>query len=376
MKITDLKCTLLEPYGPLTWWEGPPFAANCVLFRIQTDEGLEGQCMAWMIESIGRLEERMPKIKKIIVGQDPHNVEQITWTLTSKYEKPGPISSAIDIALWDLLGKIHSLPVYKLLGATRDKILAYASTQRYETNQEYIDLAKECQAQGFKAYKVHGIGDLQRDIEMCRALREALGPDYTLMLDAMNWYNRADAYKLGKVLEELNFEWYEAPIPDSDIQGLIELKSKLNIPITAVESYTGGIRGWVHYLKTHAVDSIRTFGDITGGISALRRMAVISEVFDTNLESHSYGPVSIQAAHLHVMLASHNCKYLEIPVPLGYQFDKGMKDLIRCDEDGYVHAPVKPGLGYELDENEIADLTIRELGGCDMTGISASLMTF
>ena len=188
--------------------------------------------------------------------------------------------------------------------------------------------------------------------------------------------SKFDAYKLGKVVEELNFEWYEAPIADEDIEGLKWLKSKLTVPISAVESYTGGIRGWVRWLTEHSVDSIRTFGDITGGISGLRRMAVLSEVFDTSFDSHSYGPVHVQAAHLHVMLASHNVKYLEIPVPLGYEFDKGMKDVIRCDQDGYVHAPTKPGLGYELDEDEIDRLTVRELGTCDMTGITTSLMRF
>jgi len=368
MKISDIKVYVLEPWGPFQWTNGvPPTYLNAVLFTVIADNGMEGHCITWLNDSIGVINENLPYFRGVFIGQDPHFVEKFSQEVTRKNEYRCSSGSAIDIAIWDLLGKYHNEPVYKLLGAKRDKILAYASTVRYDTDQEYIDLAFKCRDMGFKALKLHPYAVPDEDIRLCKALRDAVGDSMQLMIDPVCEYDRKGALKVGKVLQELDFTWFECPIPDTDIDGLKWLRSKLDIPIAAAESHYTGLRGWTEYLRSGALDSIRAIGDCVGGITVMRKMAAIAEAFNVNFESHSYGPITILSAHLHVMLTQNNCAFIELPVPLD-QFSKYTLELVKPDQDGYVHAPTKPGLGYDLDWDMIKAKTIRELDGKALPG--------
>jgi L-alanine-DL-glutamate epimerase-like enolase superfamily enzyme len=197
------------------------------------------------------------------------------------------------------------------------------------------------------------------DIRVCRAVREAVGDDMDLMLDPVCAYNRRDALRVGRVLQELNFYWYEDPIPGTDIEGLADLSQALDIPIAVGETMPG-LQFYSQYLVRHAGDIIRIVGDRAGGITAMMKLARMCEGFNVNCEPHSYGSILSQATHLHVMLAIRNCDFFEFPVPVGI-FDVGMKDTIRIAEDGYVYAPTKPGLGYEIDWDSVDNLTVREI---------------
>jgi L-alanine-DL-glutamate epimerase-like enolase superfamily enzyme len=359
MKITDIKAAILKPNKrKFVWREGwDPRVIEHVLLTIDTDEGHQGHCITWLMTQ-GEIESALPGLKAYLVGMDPHQVEEISYKLTDKLQRPTAAASTVDICLWDLLGKHHQEPIYRLLGAARDKIRSYASTYSYDTVDEYVQLALDCRKQGFNAFKLHAFGVPHKDIEVCRAVRKAVGSTMDLMLDPVNAYDRIGAFKVGKVLEELDFYWYEAPIPDSDLQGLTDLTRTFRIPITAVESVTEGLRAYPKYLTGHVVDSVRSVGDWIGGISAMRKSAALCEAFNVNYEPHSYGTALIQAAHLHVMLAIHNCDLFEIPVPQGVM-DDGMTDVIRVDSDGYTRAPKKPGLGYDINPGKIRELTVK-----------------
>lgn len=361
MKITEIKASILKSPDHMFQWkeEWPPRQVPITLVRILTDEGHDGNVLTWLL-SPGELQDAIEGYRARLVGRDPHDVEAISHELTDGLEKPNAASSAIDICLWDVLGKYHDQPVYKLLGAARHRIRAYASTVMYEKVQEYVDLALECREQGFNAYKLHAFGVPDKDIEVCRAVRDAVGDSMDLMLDPVNAYDREGAYKVGRVLEELDFFWYEAPIPDSDLQGLTDLTRRLTIPVTAVESVMNGLRFYPPYLTGHVVDAVRSVGDVMGGITPMKKSAGLCEAFGVKYEPHSYGTTLVQAAHLHVMLAIHNCDLVELPVPQGI-LDLGMSDVIRVGPDGYVEAPTKAGLGYDIDWDEIDKLTQREL---------------
>ncbi|GGM62036.1 mandelate racemase/muconate lactonizing enzyme family protein [Dactylosporangium sucinum] len=361
MKITEVSAQVLKPTEFEFQWKDqlPPRRVGMILLRIRDDEGHEGQCITWLAGP-GQFEDALPRVRDTLVGRDPHDIEKFSYELTDNLTAPNAVSSGVDIALWDLVGKIHEQPIYKLLGAARDRVRAYASTVRYDTVQEYVDLALQCRDEGFTAYKLHAFGVPDKDIEVCRAVREGVGDTMDLMLDPVNAYDRQGAFKVGKVLEELDFYWYEAPIEDADIQGLTDLTRHFSIPITAVESVGGGLKFVPPYLVNHAVDSVRSVGDWTGGITAMKKTAALCEAFGVKFEPHSYGSTLIQAAHFHVMLAIHNCDLVELPVPTGV-LDQGMKDTLRVNAEGYVDAPTKPGLGYEIDEDEIDNLTVRHL---------------
>jgi L-alanine-DL-glutamate epimerase-like enolase superfamily enzyme len=361
MKITSVKANILSPNERKFRWkeEWDPMTIHHVLLRIGTDEGHEGQFISWLMDP-GAVETAMPGLRSLLIGRDPHEVEAISYKLTDSLRHPNAVASGVDICLWDLLGKHHGEPIYRLLGAARNRIKAYASTIMYDTVPEYVKVAEECYEQGFRAFKLHAFGVPDKDIEVCRAVHKAVGDRMDLMLDPVNAYDRIGAFKVGKVLEELEFYWYEAPIADSDLTGLADLTRSFKIPITAVESVTEGLRGYPKYLSGHVVDSVRSVGDWIGGISAMKKSAALCEAFNTKYEPHSYGTTLVQAAHLHVMLAIHNCDLFEIPVPQGI-LDVGMKDVIRVGRDGFVEAPTKPGLGYDIDWEAITKLTVKEV---------------
>jgi L-alanine-DL-glutamate epimerase-like enolase superfamily enzyme len=361
MKITSVKAHLLKPLDYSFRWkeEWPARQLEHVLMRIGTDSGLEGHCITWL-QSHAETEGAMAKLRAALIGRDPHEVEAISYKLTDSLQTPTPVASTVDICLWDLLGKHHGEPIYRLLGAARNRIQAYASTVMYDTVPEYVKCAEECYEQGFRAFKLHAFGVPDKDIEVCRAVHKAFGGKMHLMLDPVNAYDRLGAFKVGKVLEELDFYWYEAPIADSDLVGLADLTRSFRIPITATESVAGGLREYPKYLSGHVVDSVRSVGDWIGGITAMKKSAALCEAFNAKYEPHSYGTTHVQAAHFHVMLAIHNCDFLEIPVPQGI-LDLGMQDVIRCGKDGWVDAPTKPGLGYEVDWAQIQRLTLKEL---------------
>jgi len=361
VKITDIKAHVLRPLDYKFRWkeEWAPRTMEHVFVRILTDDGLEGQFISWLMTA-GEIESAMPGLRELLIGRDPHHMEEISYILTDKLKHPTAVASSVDICLWDLVGKHHKEPIYRLLGAARTRIKAYASTVMYDTVPEYIDMAHQCYEQGFRAYKLHAFGVPDKDIEVCRAVHKVFNGKMDLMLDPVNAYDRLGAFKVGKVLEELDFYWYEAPIADSDLNGLADLTRAFKIPITATESVVEGLRGYPKYLSGHVVDTIRSVGDWIGGISAMKKSAGLCEAFNTKYEPHSYGTTLVQAAHLHVMLAIHNCDLFEIPVPQGI-LDIGMKDVIRVEKDGYVKAPTKPGLGYDVDWEAIRKLTIKEL---------------
>ncbi|MFO1321783.1 MAG: enolase C-terminal domain-like protein [Burkholderiales bacterium] len=359
MKITGITAHILKPLEYQFRWkeEWPPRTMDHVLLRIATDEGHEGLCITWLMTP-GEIESAMPGLRSLLVGQDPHMIEAISYKLTDKLKHPNAVSSTVDICLWDLLGKHHGEPIYRLLGAARDRIKAYASTVMYDTVPEYVQIAQQCYDQGFRAFKLHAFGVPDKDIEVCRAVHEVFGGRMDLMLDPVNAYDRLGAFKVGKVVEDLGFYWYEAPIADSDLIGLADLTRSFRIPITATESVTEGLRGYPKYLMNNVVDSVRSVGDWIGGITAMRKSAALCEAFNAKYEPHSYGTTHVQAAHLHIMLAIHNCDLFEIPVPQGI-LDIGMKDVIRVGADGWVDAPTRPGLGYDVDWDAIDKLTLK-----------------
>ncbi|MCL4371166.1 MAG: hypothetical protein M1380_09705 [Chloroflexi bacterium] len=192
-------------------------------------------------------------------------------------------------------------------------------------------------------------------MEACQAAR-AGAPDFDLMLDNAGSYSRAEALWVGRELEKLNFYWYEEPIPDSDLEGLAELTRALDVPIAGTERlYEGNPTHFAPYLANHIVDIVRT--DARRGITLAKKVADLCAAFSTNCELHSWGSIIGQAANLHVMGAVKNCDFFEQPVPVEL-FETCGKDRFAIDGEGYVHLPAKPGLGVELDWDDVDRRTI------------------
>ena len=272
-------------------------------------------------------------------------------------------ASAIDNCLWDILGKAVGLPIYQILGACKDRVLAYASTQHLDTVEEFVELAEKCMAEGFRALKIHppevpphGGSDLRLDMEVLKAVRETVGDDFILLHDPVGVYNRFEAIKIGRLLDELNYYAYEDPLPTTDIDGYVELRNALDVPLHTGE-FIFTIYDYGEYIRRGAVDVLRLIVDNIGGITGAMKVAHLAECFGMNCEPHNWGDTYDHAVHFHVELAIFNGDFFEMTVPQGV-FDKPyMNDHIRVAKDGYVYPPTKPGIGYNIDFDELDNLT-------------------
>ena len=257
------------------------------------------------------------------------------------------------------------LPVYRLLGAYRDKVPAYASSQHLNTLEALVEAALKSKAEGFHAFKLHppelppnGGSDYKLDIAICRALRKALGDDFHLLMDPVGVYTRQEAMAVGRVLDELKFTAFEDPVPTNDIEGLAELCRALDTPIHAGE-FIFSMYDYAEYLRRGAVDVVRFIVDNVGGITGGMKIAAMAECFGLECAPHNWGDTLDHAVHFHCELAMPNDVWFEMTIPQGVYDHPWMKDRIRVAADGFVHAPTKPGLGYEIDRAALDRATVR-----------------
>ena len=252
---------------------------------------------------------------------------------------------------------------YKVLGAYRDKALAYASVipaGKPWAVEDFVEHALECKARGFTAYKLHMRGTANEHIDTCRAIRKAVGDDMILLHDPAGVYTRSESLRVGRELEKLNYYWLEEPIPDTDMDGLMQLCSTLDIPIASLEVLAGNIYSRAPYIARGAVDKVRSDTLLNDGITSIKKLFALAEAFGITCELHCAGTPLGNAANLHVMCSTKNSDFHEWVVP-EWVWDFGVKESLQLDNQGYVHAPEGPGIGLEVDWGYIDNHTIATL---------------
>jgi L-alanine-DL-glutamate epimerase-like enolase superfamily enzyme len=273
-------------------------------------------------------------------------------------------ASAIDNCLWDILGKAVNLPVYRLLGAYKERVRAYASSQHLKTVDDFVADLQHAKKDGFTAYKIHppelpgGDCDYKLDMEVAKAVRKHAGDNFPLLYDPVGVYTRDEAMKVGRLLDQLNFVSYEDAIPTTDIEGLAQLAEALDVPITIGE-FIYSPYNYAEYVRRGACDVVRFIVDNVGGITGGMKVARMAECFGMECQPHNWGTTLDHAVHFHCELAMPNCVWFEMTQPQGITDRPYFKDQIRIDKEGYVPAPTKPGLGYEIDRNVLDNLTKR-----------------
>ncbi|MGH7314101.1 MAG: enolase C-terminal domain-like protein [Candidatus Rokuibacteriota bacterium] len=321
------------------------------LVRVRTDGGPEGYAFLGSAMRGADLDAAslIRYLKPLVVGQDPLDRERL-WHALWQRNRATTIRTigAVDVALWDLGGKIAGLPVHRLLGSYRETIPAYASSAVLATPQEYAAEAARFKAEGWTAYKIHPPTTPAVDIEVCRAVRQAVGNGYTLMLDSTWAYQYPEALRVGHAIEALGFHWYEDPLADDDILSYVKLKQHLSIPILATEYAPGGVTAYAPWLVHQATDFLRGDVAVKGGITALVKAAHLAEAFHMNFEIHHGGNSLNNVANLHVTMAIRNCEFFEVLLPAAAQ-KYGLAEDIEVDRRGLVRAPGGPGLGARID---------------------------
>ena len=285
-------------------------------------------------------------------------------------EPPGPNvhAAACDFCLWDILGKAVNRPIYKILGGTKNKILAYASSQHLATVEDFGPDALKAKAAGIKAYKIHpGEGQHRNGsripaylghIDEIKEVRKAVGDDYTLLFDAVQRYNYYEALRVGRALDENGYVSFEDPMQTNDIEGLIELRKHLDVP-TEVGEFITNMYDYGEYIQRGAMGIARLITDNLGGITGSFRVGQLADIFGMPCTPHNWGTFFDMAAAFQVELALPNCYWFEMPWPWEYPDRPYVNHKFRVDADGYVPAPTDPGMGYPLDRAAMDKLMTR-----------------
>lgn len=261
--------------------------------------------------------------------------------------------SAVDCALWDVIGKAMNLPVYQLLGgAYRKEIPAYVSGLPVPTLEEKVQLALEWQNKGFTAIKLQIGYGMDEDVRIMTALRKALGDSFRLMIDAHWNYTVAQAVRLARQLEALNVEFLECPLNPEDLNGYAELSAAVDIPVALGEADR------THWQYKEILDkgSCDILQPDVGrcGITELMRIAELAELYGRPVAPHlSVGQGACIAATLQCDAALNNFygmqEYQPSILPVANEF---LTEPIVC-EKGRLIVPDKPGLGIDFDEEKV-----------------------
>jgi L-alanine-DL-glutamate epimerase-like enolase superfamily enzyme len=336
-------------------------SARVGLLRIETDEGITGSSL--LGGAIGPVDTDgqtvLASLKPLLMGQDPLDRERLYHAMLQSIRRTTwRAIGAVDVALWDLAGKKAGLPIHKLLGSYRSKVRAYVSSSRLNGGAEaYVEQLSRMKAAGYTAYKIHPPADPDECIEVCRAVREAAGPGYVLMLDPAWTFDYPQAVRVGLAIQELGFYWYEDPLAADDIYNYVKLKQQLHIPLLATEISPGGFTGYAPWLTERATDYLRGDVAIKGGLTGIVKGAHLAEAFRMNYEVHYGGNSLNDIANLHAIMAIRNCEFYEVFMPDG-DLKFGVVNDIEVDKEGFVHAYDGPGLGANLDYDLIDNNTV------------------
>jgi L-alanine-DL-glutamate epimerase-like enolase superfamily enzyme len=294
-------------------------------------------------------------------GEDPFNIERIwrkMYSETSVYGRRGVVihaMSAIDLALYDIMGKASGQPVYNLLGGKfRNRVKAYASTLMPDDQEKAAKEMMKWVGNGFGAVKL-GWGPLGRSVDQdyafVKSCREAVGSNVDLMVDIGYGGDRIKASKLAKKLEDLDVYFLEEPLSLDDLEGFSQLSQSVDLRIATGEKETTFF-GFRDLIERGKVDVVQPDLSRAGGFTQVKRIAALAETSGTMCIPHCWSTDILVSATMHFIVNQPDIPYLEFcvwPSPIR-QFIA--KEPIRCI-DGYVEVPGGPGLGIELNEETI-----------------------
>jgi len=329
------------------------------VLKLDTDQGVSGEYVGGTSASYAQV----GMAAGYLLGRNPLERELIYNDLKRAFRKLDRMGMGpIDIALWDIAGKLYGAPIWELLGGFRETLPAYASTYHGDENggldspEAFAEFAVRCREIGYPAFKIHGWGNgpIEREVATVLATRKAVGAGIDLMIDPACEYNTwADTVKVGKACDEADFFWLEDPFKDGGTSafGHRKLRQIIKTPILLGE-HIRGHELHVDNIVADGTDFVRADADYDCGITGLMKIAHSAEGFGLDVEIHAAGPM-----HRHCMAAIRNTNYYELALvhpklprvkpPIyacGYS-----DELDAVDATGHVPVPSGPGLGVTID---------------------------
>lgn len=330
---------------------------GCILVTVRTDGGITGENLIFTLNDrrTAVLRQMVDELADVAVGQDAGHIAGF-WARAWKDinflgHKGVPVAgiSAIDGALWDILGKTAGLPLYRLLGGAQDRVPAYHSGGLWLSRSvdELVEEAHGFVAQGFRAMKMRlGLPDPADDIARVKAVRDAIGPDVKLMADANQGLTEAQAIRLGRRLEPFGLTWFEEPLPAWDLDGLARVAAALDTPIASGETeYTR--YGFRRMLELRSADILMPDLQRVGGVSEFMRVGHMAESHDIAVSSHLFPETSVQ-----VLGALSNATFLEYMPWFSRLYNETLEF-----RGGSAIVPERPGWGFTFNRDYIAHLS-------------------
>jgi L-alanine-DL-glutamate epimerase-like enolase superfamily enzyme len=368
MKITEVKISVFElpdvtrrvemfesGSGPNTRWVSRPHGAQSTghrhVLHVRTDEGVEGVCTVGDVRYTAMTEELLEQVRIIAVGSDPLDRDILYGKLEAAtrhvFAPPGWFG-AFDNCLWDIAGKVAGLPVHALIGRVREAAPAYYNIRGDEKETAVQDAVKAV-ALGFRGVKDHFRDTGRVNMEWFRAVRSAVGPDVDLMHDAAGCaYSLDEALRVGRALEELEFRWFEEPLPDRHLRELQTLCAALDVPVLNPETLMNDVDLSAEWLISGATDLLRA--NARHGTTPLLKLARLAEMHGTTIELNGPGGL-FGLVHAQLMCCIPNTSCYEY-FPGGTRDEVGKEiGLLNppVPVDGYISPPEGPGWGAEWD---------------------------
>ncbi len=375
MKISDVKTHVLsKPLDePFQIWEGTTTHRSTLLIEVVTDEGVIG----WG-ESVchGRQPAQIAAsfveffFKPLLLGRDPFDVE-VLWEELFKLSRPfgGGAAvnalSGIDIALWDVIGRALNKPIHKLIGgAFRTEVVPYATGFYRMKGKTYPDAsiaeAKGYMEKGIKAFKLKVGYGVKADLEYVYAIREALGPDVIIGLDANCAYDTASARRILLEGEEANIHFFEEPLRPDDIEGYKMLRNLTKTYLASGENTFGKLE-YRHWITSGALDILQPDVCSAGGITECKKIVALAQAYNTMVIPHVWGTGVGLAAALQFLasIPTAQSSFNSNEEPL-LEFDQSphpFRDDLINDEiqmiDGKISVPTAPGLGVNINRDVV-----------------------
>ncbi len=360
MQVTDVKTEIYR------WKREKPIRNGRYVYdqsglnvvKVETDEGITGIGLGGGLTDDGTIGQRVAELlKQAVVGADPFDTERVwddMWQpkLVGRRGITTRVISAIDIALWDIKGKACNLPAYKLLGGFTDRVPVYIAGGYYEEGKGLDELAREMEesvSMGSDAVKMKiGGATIREDVERVRVVREAIGQDVKLMVDANCAYRYYEAIEIARKMEKYDVFWFEEPVNPDDYKGHQAVAQATSIPIATGENeYTR--YGFRDLIENRSAAILQPDALIMGGYTEFMKVAAMAQAHDLPVAPHGN-----QDVHVHLLAAIPNGLILEYysgsTDPMWQQM---FRDTLEV-RDGHVRPPDRPGIGIELNDEALA----------------------
>jgi D-galactarolactone cycloisomerase len=332
------------------------------IIEIHTDQGVSGIGPAIDASALDAAKARL-------IGADPFNIEQLAGPLRYYSGQTSRTVSSLEIALWDLIGKAAGQPLYKLWGAAKDGVPAYASMIQLSTPEERAQMATQLKSQGWKAIKLRAhFQTLKDDVRLVETVRKAVGDDMDIMVDANQaqsfgtWqpgviWDFRRALETARELERLNCVWLEEPRQRYAFDELAELNRLVSIPIAGGEN-NRGVHEYRWMLEQRVFDILQPDIMVADGVTGFREIGALAKAHNKKLIPHHGGGNLGTIAQLHAIASWPHASWIEIlhdsPIAAYANGFAIFENPPLVNEQGYLNLPQGPGLGVTINKDLIA----------------------